>query len=51
MNVLRALIDGAVAAGAHVVVGLGTDPASLGPVPPGVAVHAYIPMSTVLPAS
>ena len=51
VNVLRALIDGAVAAGAHVVVGLGTDPASLGPVPPGVAVHAYIPMSTVLPAS
>ena len=51
VNVLRALIDGAVAAGAHVVVGLGTDPASLGPVPPGVAVHAYIPMSTVLPGS
>ncbi len=49
VNVLRALIDGAVAAGAHVVVGLGTDPASLGDVPPCVAVHAYIPMSTVLP--
>ena len=49
VDVLRALIDGAVAAGAHVVVGLGTDPASLGPVPAGVAVHAYIPMSTVLP--
>jgi len=49
VTVLRALIDGAVAAGAHVVVGLGADPASLGEVPPGVAVHAYIPMSTVLP--
>lgn len=49
VTVLRAMIDGAVAAGAHVVVGLGTDPASLGPVPSGVAVHAYIPMSTVLP--
>ena len=49
VTVLRALIDGAVAAGAHVVVGLGTDPASLGPVPDDVAVHAYIPMSTVLP--
>ena len=49
VTVLRALIDGAVAAGAHVVVGLGTDPASLGPVPNGVAVHAYIPMSTALP--
>ena len=49
VTVLRALIDGAVAAGSHVVVGLGTDPGSLGPVPPDVAVHAYIPMSTVLP--
>ena len=49
VNVLRALIEGAVAMGAHVVVGLGTDPEFLGPVPPDVAVHAYIPMSTVLP--
>jgi UDP:flavonoid glycosyltransferase YjiC (YdhE family) len=49
--VLRALIDGAVAAGAHVVVGLGTDPDSLDEVPAGVDVRAYIPMSTVLPAS
>jgi UDP:flavonoid glycosyltransferase YjiC (YdhE family) len=47
--VLRALIDGAVAAGAHVIVGLGTDPASLGEVPAGVDVRPYIPMSTVLP--
>jgi UDP:flavonoid glycosyltransferase YjiC (YdhE family) len=49
VDVLRALIDGAVAMGAHVVVGLGTDPASLGEVPAGVDVRAYIPMSTVLP--
>jgi len=50
-ELLRALIDGAVAAEAHVVVALGADPASLGAVPPGVAVHAYVPMSTLLPAA
>ena len=49
--VLRALIDGAVAAGAHVVVALGADPASLGTVPAGVSVHAYVPMSELLPAA
>jgi UDP:flavonoid glycosyltransferase YjiC (YdhE family) len=49
VELLRTMIDGAVAAGAHVVVALGADPSSLGPVPAGVAVHAYIPMSTVLP--
>ena len=49
--VLRALIDGAIAAGAHVVVALGADPASLGEVQPGVAVHAYVPMSVLLPAA
>jgi UDP:flavonoid glycosyltransferase YjiC (YdhE family) len=47
--VLRALIDGAVAAGAHVVVALGADPGSLGSVPAGVSVHAYVPMSVLLP--
>lgn len=46
---LRTMIEGAVAAGGHVVVALGADPSSLGPVPEGVAVHAYVPMSTVLP--
>ena len=50
-TVLRALIDGAVAAGAHVVVALGADPATLGPVPAGVVVEAYVPMSTLLPAA
>ena len=49
--VLRSLIDGAVAAGAHVVVGLGAEPASLGSVPAGVSVHAYVPMSVLLPVA
>lgn len=47
--ILRAMIDGAVAMGAHVVVALGADPGLLGEVPPGVSVHAYVPMSTLLP--
>jgi MGT family glycosyltransferase len=51
LAVLHAMIDGALAAGAHVVVALGADPASLGPVPPDVAVRAYAPMSTLLPAA
>lgn len=48
---LRAMIDGAVAAGAHVAVALGAKPDTLGPVPPGVAVHAYIPMSSLVSAA
>ncbi len=48
---LRALIDGAVAAGARVVVALGADPATLGAVPAGVDVRAYVPMSDLLPAA
>ncbi len=48
---LRTLIEGSVAAGAHVVVALGADPGSLAHVPDGVAVHAYIPMSELLPTS
>jgi UDP:flavonoid glycosyltransferase YjiC (YdhE family) len=51
VELLRTLIDGAVAAGSQVVVALGADPGSLGPVPPGVGVHAYVPMSQLLPAS
>ena len=51
VEVLRALIDGVVAAGGHVVVALGTDPDSIGEVPRGVAVHRYLPMSTLLPAA
>jgi UDP:flavonoid glycosyltransferase YjiC (YdhE family) len=49
--ILRMLIDGAVAAGARVVVGLGSDPASFGPVARSVAVHRYVPMSVLLPAA
>jgi hypothetical protein len=48
-QVLRTLIDGAVAAGGSVVVGLGSDPAAFGAVPSSVALHAYLPMSTLLP--
>jgi UDP:flavonoid glycosyltransferase YjiC (YdhE family) len=48
---MRTLVDGAVAAGAHVIVALGADPASFGAVPAGVAVHAYVPMSTLLPTA
>lgn len=49
--VLRALIDGAVAADAHVVVALGADPATLEPIPAGVTVRSYIPMSTLVEAA
>ena len=49
--VLHTLIDGAIAAGAHVVVALGADPASLGAVPAGVVVETYVPMSSLLPAA
>lgn len=51
VDVLRAIVDGAAATGAHVVVALGADPTTLGPVPTGVTVRAYIPMSTLLPAA
>jgi hypothetical protein len=49
--ILRTLVDGAVAAGARVVVGLGSDPDSFGPVSRSVAVHRYVPMSVLLPAA
>jgi UDP:flavonoid glycosyltransferase YjiC (YdhE family) len=48
---MRTLVEGADAAGAHVIVALGADPASLGAVPAGVDVRAYVPMSTLLPAA
>lgn len=51
LDVLRAIIEGAVATGAHVVVALGADPATLGDIPAGVRVRAYVPMSTLLPAA
>ena len=49
--VLRALIDGAVAADARVVVALGADPATLGEVPADVEIRSYVPMSDLLPAA
>jgi UDP:flavonoid glycosyltransferase YjiC (YdhE family) len=51
LDLMHTLVDGAVAAGAHVIVALGADPASLGAVPAGVDVRAYLPMSTLLPAA
>jgi UDP:flavonoid glycosyltransferase YjiC (YdhE family) len=51
LDLMRTLVDGAAAADAHVIVALGADPASLGAVPAGVDVRAYVPMSTLLPAA
>jgi MGT family glycosyltransferase len=48
---LRALIEGATAAGAQVVVALGADPSTLGPIDPDVVVRAYLPLSVVLPTT
>lgn len=50
-DVLRTLVVGAAATGAHVSVALGADPATLGEVPDGVTAHRYVPMSTLLPAA
>lgn len=50
-EVLRTIVAGAAATGAHVVVALGADPATLGEVPDGVTVQRYVPMSTLLPAA
>lgn len=51
VGLMRLLIDGAAAVGGHVVVALGADPSTLGPVPAGVDVRAYVPMSTLLQAA
>lgn len=50
-DVLRAMALGAAASAdgtARVVVALGGDPATFGAMPPSVAVHRYVPMSTLL---
>lgn len=49
-DVLRTIVAGT-ATGAHVVVALGADPATLGEVPAGVTVHRYLPMSALLPVA
>jgi len=50
-DVLGAILAGAAATGAHIVGALGSDPAALGPMPSGVTVHRYVPMSTLLPVA
>ncbi|MEO5884649.1 MAG: glycosyltransferase [Candidatus Limnocylindrales bacterium] len=50
-DVLRMIIDGALAADGHVVVALGADPASFADPPDAVTVREYMPMSTLLPAA
>jgi UDP:flavonoid glycosyltransferase YjiC (YdhE family) len=48
---LRSLIEGAAATRAQVIVALGADPSTLGPIDPDVVVRAYLPMSVVLPTA
>ena len=52
-DVVRILVDGltAIEPPVQVVVGLGADPSTLGPVPPSVRVESYVPMSVLLPRS
>lgn len=45
---MRALIEGAAATGAAVIVAAGTDPAAFGAVPDGVDVRAYVPISLLV---
>ena len=51
IGLLRILIEGTVAAGAQVVVAVGAEPSTLGEVPDGVVVRAYVPMSTLVSAA
>lgn len=51
LDVMRRLVEGAVAADAEVIVALGADPATYGTAPEHVAVRDYVPMSELLPAS
>lgn len=48
VSLMRALIDGAAATGASVIVAAGTDPAIVGSVPDGVDVRGYIPISLLV---
>ena len=51
LDLLRPIVDGLEAHDVEAVVGLGADPATLGPVPANVRVERYVPMSMLLPRS
>lgn len=51
VDLFRPIIDGLAELDVEVVVGLGADPETLGPVPGNVRVSQYIPMSLLLPHS
>lgn len=51
IDLLRPLVDGVAALDVEVVVALGADPATLGPVPANVRVEAFVPMSRLLRSS
>lgn len=49
LDLLRPIVDGLATLDVEVVVGLGADPSTLGPVPANVRVERYVPMSLLLP--
>jgi UDP:flavonoid glycosyltransferase YjiC (YdhE family) len=51
VDLLRPIIAGAAALPVEVIVGVGADPATVGPVPPNVHLAAYVPLSSVIPDS
>jgi MGT family glycosyltransferase len=51
VDLLRSIVDGLATLDVEVVVGLGADPSTLGPVPANVRVERYVPMSLLLPRS
>jgi UDP:flavonoid glycosyltransferase YjiC (YdhE family) len=51
LDLLRPIVEGVARMDVDVVVGLGADPATLGPVPANVRVERYVPMSLLLPRS
>jgi UDP:flavonoid glycosyltransferase YjiC (YdhE family) len=51
VDLLRPIIDGASTLPVEVVVGVGADPATIGPVPDNVRLAAYVALSDVVPTS
>jgi UDP:flavonoid glycosyltransferase YjiC (YdhE family) len=49
LDLLRPIVEGVARMDVDVVVGLGADPSTLGPVPANVRVERYVPMSVLLP--